>query len=268
MRSKQLALIALLIAFQPVILFSQLIPGKHLEGETYALLIGISEYENEELNLKLGRQDAKVMEDHLLRTASPSIDRDHLQILTDKKATRNNILAALTWLVRVAKKGDRIMIFFSGQGAPRGLACHDFDTMSGANLLSHNAIKTLLKKSKSKQIFMLIDANHAGAADKAWYMGAAAEIIETYKNTGISILLSCSKEESSLAYSSEGISYFTHFLLEGIFGEAANKNGDNLITIGEVFEYVEERIKLLSEESQTPQKAGNFDPNILIHYLK
>lgn len=268
MRSQLIALIALLIAFQPDLLFSQLIPAKYLEGETYALLIGISEYENSELNLKLGRQDAKAIEGYLLSSAFPPLDRDHLQILTDHKATKNNILAAMNWLVRVAKKEDRILIFFSGHGAPRGLASHDFDTMSGEKLVSHSMIKALMKKSKSRQILMMVDASHSGAADEAWYMGAPTEIIEAYKNSGISILLSCSEKERSLEYSSEGISNFTHYLLQGIIEESANKNEDNLITIGEVFEYAKESIKLDTEENQTLQKAGEFDPNIIMRFLK
>ncbi|MEL6254479.1 MAG: caspase family protein [Bacteroidota bacterium] len=268
MSIKKFIFLLLLISFPNLLLKSQLVHPKYLKGETYAVIVGITDYQEDRLDLSVASNDAFMMADYLKKHGFPVLDNDHMQVLTDQRATKNNILAALSWATRVAGKDDRIVFFFSGHGAPEGLAATDFNTLTGANLVYHSSIKSLLKKSKSSQMLMIVDACHSGASESAFYMGAVKDIVKGYRNSGITMLLSSSASQSSLEYGSVGLSYFTHYLLEGINQGFANKNGDNMITIQEAFDYVKLNVDVLTEGTQTPQKAGDFDRSIVMRLIK
>ncbi|MEL7535009.1 MAG: peptidase C14 caspase catalytic subunit p20, partial [Bacteroidota bacterium] len=83
----------------------------------------------------------------------------------------------------------------------------------------------------------------------------------------ISMLLSSDISQSSLEYAEVGLSYFTHYLLEGIEKGYANKNKDNLITIQEAFDYVKLNVQVLTQNQQIPTIGGDFDQSIVMRLL-
>lgn len=237
---------------------------KYLKGNTYAVIVGISDYVDDALDLSVADKDGLAFNKYLRTHGFPALRADQVQLLLNHDATLGGIIKALQWLTTVATAQDRVIFFFSGHGAPNGVAPADYRRTDGGNLLTHYVIKSHLKQCLSTQVLMVVDACHAGGTESASYLGAVGDLLNGYKNSGIAMILSSNIQQSSREYPSEGLSYFTHYLLEGIVGGYANRNKDNLITLGEAFEYVKLNVHVMTNETQTPQTGGDFDPNIVM----
>jgi hypothetical protein len=79
-----------------------------------ALLVGINDYK--------GVSDLKgcvndVLDMHFSLRSLLNYQTSDIRVLTDSRATKNNILYRLKWLVRGAKPGDMLMFHFSGHGS-------------------------------------------------------------------------------------------------------------------------------------------------------
>lgn len=257
----------LLYVSTPVFSQVSLVHPKYLKGETYAVVVGISDYEDDRLDLTVADKDALAIGKCLSKHGFPKLDDQHLFSLTNRQATKTNIIQALQKVARSAGPDDRIIFYFSGHGAPEGLASADFRLADGANLLSHQAIKSILKLSRSTQVLLIIDACHAGGSEVATYFGIFSDLKRGYLNSGISMLLSSDISQSSLEYPEVGLSYFTYYFLLGIEKGYANKNNDNLITIQEAFDYAKLNVQVLTKNEQIPTQGGDFDQSIVMRLL-
>ena len=89
-----------------------------LAGEYYALLVGVSDYDNPAIQPLNGpKNDVKLMQQVLLKKG---FEKKNIKILADGvtiKPTRHNILTALTDLTKTVGKGDFVYIHFSGHGS-------------------------------------------------------------------------------------------------------------------------------------------------------
>ena len=73
--------------------------GRPPSAVTRAVVIGISDYQEKEIpDLRFADKDALAFANFLRSTAGGSLDNDHLQVLTNQKATAGQIAAALDWL--------------------------------------------------------------------------------------------------------------------------------------------------------------------------
>lgn len=120
-----------------------LLPTQPVYARNMALLIGVGDYAmGEQYDLEGPTKDAVSMRDVLV--ARWGVAPQDATVLTDKAATKENILQALRVLAQRSQPGDDIVIFFSGHGTsavdsnelipvPYGSGAflpHDFDTSS------------------------------------------------------------------------------------------------------------------------------------------
>lgn len=83
------------------------------QARRHALLIGVSDYEHEEIrDLEGPRNDVRSLERVLRRDWR----FDRIRTLVDRNATRAAILAAISDLIRDAREGDQVFLYFSGHG--------------------------------------------------------------------------------------------------------------------------------------------------------
>ncbi|MCO5269361.1 MAG: caspase family protein [Brumimicrobium sp.] len=100
---------------------------------TYALIIGISDYENLQ-SLQFADQDALAMEDFLSGEWGANIPKENIRLLLNNHAKNGDILEnGMTWLYDKVKPGDRAIIYFAGHGISVG--------NNDAYLLSYNTIQ-------------------------------------------------------------------------------------------------------------------------------
>lgn len=81
----------------------------------YALLVGINKYQEPGNDLQGCVND--VMDMAELLTSEYGFNKDDIRILTDARATQQNILERLEWLVSDTKPGDLLVFHYSGHGA-------------------------------------------------------------------------------------------------------------------------------------------------------
>jgi len=60
-----------------------------------------------------------------------------------------------------------------------------------------------------------------------------------------------------------GHGVFTHFLLEGLKGDA-DYNSDKDVTLGELIPYISEKVRRATRSAQSPTVSGRFDPAMSI----
>jgi uncharacterized caspase-like protein len=86
-------------------------------ADKWALIVGISNFKNGEINLKYAAKDATDFRNYLV--AEGKFKADHVKLLTDGEATRENIIASLgeKWLARAAHRNDLVVIYVSSHGA-------------------------------------------------------------------------------------------------------------------------------------------------------
>ena len=70
---------------------------------TYAVIVGISEYQNEIAPLDFAHKDAKVFADYLRSKAGGSVPEENVRLLLNKDATHTAIYNALDWLLNTCQ---------------------------------------------------------------------------------------------------------------------------------------------------------------------
>lgn len=105
------------------------------KGKTHALLIGINDYKNVK-DLHYSINDVNLLKETLENNFSKARNKLELTTLTDKEATKQNILQALKNIKAQVKPEDNILIYFVGHG-------NEMIARSTENVI-------ILKQSKSK----------------------------------------------------------------------------------------------------------------------
>ena len=205
------------------------------------------------------------------------MDDEHSEVLVDDAATKAVVLHSLRAVFSKAKENDLAIFFFSGHGLRGSFLPTDYD---GDDIrIYHSEINKILAECPAKNKLVIADACHSGS-----YMAAKGvkDNHPTKENTahyfnelskaqpGIAYLLSSQADEESLEVSTLHNSVFTYFVLRGLKGEA-NANGDNIVTIKELFDYVHLNVTDYADKLgkvQTPVIKGTYDPNMPVSVVK
>lgn len=214
-------------------------------ARTFVLSVGVSNYQDNDLNLAQTTKDTKqfksVMENHT----------KDITILTSKYANKANILEKLRALSNRAQKGDKLVVFFSGHGYPGGVLSFD-------KTISYQEINDILSKSAASAKICFVDACHAGSVSDV------KDNSKAYKapTTGnIIYMMSSRADEYSVEHPWMGHGFFTQSLLKGLRGKA-DANRDKKLTVRELFNYVYNDVQQTTskmEVSQHPQMIGVKD---------
>ncbi len=247
--------------------------------KTYAVVVGISDYQNPAIpDLRFADKDADAFANYLRSDAGGNLERDNLKLLINQEATLGKFAAALDWLIEVCKENDRAIIYFSGHGdverktisLPGYLLCWDAPAqiyMSGGtfNLRDLEEVVTTLSTQNKVKTLVIADACHAGKLSGAGIGGvhiAGANLSRQYANE--IKLLSCQPNELSIEGEQwgGGRGAFSFHLLEGLYG-LADKNGDGIITTGEIDRYLEDHVTpQVLPMVQSPVILGNKSEQI------
>ena len=167
----------------PIFLFASLIFGNQkitnpttgeelsLYNKSWAVIIGIDEYENEK-PLSYCVADANSIQSILINNFD--FNPDHVTKLTNQEASLQGIRNAFNRIIKEAGKDDRVLIYFAGHGftddLPDGgeigyLAPVDAERENAyLTCLPMEELKTVSQRSTARQVLFLIDACHGGLA--------------------------------------------------------------------------------------------------------
>ncbi len=228
------SLVALLITLFPFLSAfsketSRVVPQPRPIRDKWALVIGISKFQDESINLKYAAKDAQDFGNFLMSDCN--FAADHVKLLVDKDATRERILDELgdSWLPRVANPDDLVLIYISSHGSPSQI------DVAGVNyIVAHNTDKDRLyatgipiqelsriikQRVHSNRVVVILDACHSGAANtegKGILRQSNFNADEVVQGTGQLVI--CSSSPSQTSWEGKGYSngVFTHHLISSL----------------------------------------------------
>jgi caspase domain-containing protein len=260
-------------------------PAARAEPDRWAVVVGAGRYEDPAIpRLRYTVPDAEAV--HRFLIGPGGFRPEHVLLLTDRterKPTLRNLKWALgTFLARSARREDTVLIFFAGHGAPEldprgierdGLAKYlvptdaDLDDLY-STALPMDELQTIFNRIEAERIVVLLDACYSGAAGGRTFASRrtrTADVDDVFlerlgRVRGRAIVTAARPSELSLELPDLGHGLFTYYLLEGLSG-SADANGDGVVTLQELYEYVERRVALRSQAagaSQHPLLKGEL----------
>jgi len=233
-----------------------------IKPKLYVLAIGVSKYEDKNLTLGFAAKDAKDFGESLLKQKDGLYRDVVVKILTDEKATRDEIIDGFDWISKETTNKDVALVFLAGHGInDSGGVYYYLPVNANLDRLRRTAVPfTEMKNtvaSLAGKTILFIDTCHAGNV-----MGARAGAPDI---TGVVNELASAENGAVVFASSTGKQYsfedpdwgngaFTKAAVEGINGKA-DYTGKGRITINMLDLYISERVKELTKGKQTPATA-------------
>ena len=235
--------------------------------QTYAVCFGISQYHNLR-TLSCAGADARDLAE-LLRS---SATRTHVKLLVNAEATKEAILGELGWLAGAAGPGDTAIVFFSGHGGRAG-GQEDGDAYfcpveaspedDGRTCITGSELTHALRAIKSERLVVLLDSCYSGGVGEPRYHGmnlndglTERDVSALVEGSGRMIIAASRPDELAWEIDDMGNGVFTHYLLRGLRGEAAQEDG--AVWASDLFGYVSRQVR--RHECQHPyQKAVGED---------
>ncbi|HEY9680271.1 MAG TPA: caspase family protein [Oculatellaceae cyanobacterium] len=147
--------------------------------DKWALIIGVGKFSHSDIpTLRYPAKDAKDFANCLVNNCH--FQRDHIRLLLDEKATRDEIMAELgdTFLPRVVHEDDLVVIYYSSHGSPANrdvkgsnfLVAYDTNKNSlySSGIEMDTLTRVLRERVGSTRTLIITDACHSGGgADNA-----------------------------------------------------------------------------------------------------
>lgn len=143
--------------------------------DKWAVVVGIGTFAEQALNNGIGMdRAARDFYNYLVDPRAGRFDKNHVVLLTDSEATRQNILSVTgpQWLGRVAGPDDLVVIFIGTHGFPSFdgntyLLAHNsaLDNLFATGISMKSFMESLRKDVKSDRIVLVLQACYSGAAE-------------------------------------------------------------------------------------------------------
>ena len=245
--------------------------------DRWAIIVGISRYRYQGWNLKYAERDATELYELLLTPNGGGFKKECICKLVNEEATTSKITQALRSFLKKPDREDLVLIYFACHGTP------DFDRQDNLYLLTHDTnpedvsgtalpmdyIDTALMRKNllAEKVIVLADTCHSGAigggigrrntADGSTLVNSYLQAVSRAKG-GIALLTSAEANEVSFEDRKWGGGHgvFTYYLLQGMRG-AGDRDGNGIVTVGELFEYVRDNVKRATDHRQHPLIGAN-----------
>lgn len=214
-------------------------------GKTYAVVIGISQYQNTTIPpLNYADKDATVFAGWLKSNAGGALPDYQVKLLINEDASISAIYNALDWLTQVAKQNDRVYLYFSGHGDVE----IDSASISKGYLLAwnspsnnyaNNAIRVedinklanTLSINNKARVILITDACHSGKMAGDFFKGKqlTAHNLQTVLNNEVR-MASCADDEEAAEGPAwgGGRGIFSYYLLQGLNGMGNEQKNDTV----------------------------------------
>lgn len=198
--------------------------------KTYAVVVGISNYPGEDLDVGQTTKDAKKIA-KILKTHTPNV-----VLLTSKFATKENVIKTLEEISKYSKENDQIIFSYSGHGAPNNMCLYD-------EQYPYLYLFETLKKAKAKQKICIFNACHSGSS---------AYGSKVANDSSLVIIASSRPEEVSYEATHLGAGFLNQAIAKGLRGNA-DTDGNRKLDIEELFKFCFKDVQLKSNSAQHPQ---------------
>jgi tetratricopeptide (TPR) repeat protein len=219
----------------------QMLPGGQVKVETsvnesgatkaiadkWALVVGISNFEDPTINLKFAAKDATDFANYLSQTAG--FKKDHIRLLTNDAATREGIIQSMgtKWLGRLAAPDDLVVVYVSSHGSPANddtgvnfLVAHDTDKNSlvSTGIPLQWLSKMIQEQVHSNRVVLILDVCHSAAATGGKSLGRSISATPQNLSIGEGQMVICSSSQEQVSWESKNYpnSVFTRKLIESL----------------------------------------------------
>jgi len=252
-------------------------PPPEAEGQTYALLVGISKFQDERINpLEFADQDAIELTRLIESPRAGNVPPPNLILLTNQQATRAAIQSAIeTHLKARAGKNDTVLLFIASHGATypvdgkqKGfIVTYDSnpEDLSASGIPMDDVHKLFENQLTSvKRLLLYVDVCHAGKIGQIVprfdAVNKTAERDLTSEDVQMFGILAAQGGQVAI----EGVDFggghgaFTYFLMRALNGDA-DLNRDGKVTMSELSDYVHDKVQEATARRQTPKQIGDID---------
>lgn len=226
----------------------------------YILAIGPT-YARPELALRYNQDDARAVVKAFQEHSQQLYKKIDTKMLIAQDASQRGILSGLRWLKQQMTQHDIAVFFYSGHGSKDEQGkfylmpsdCDPDDLLATA--VSDDSVKHALQAIPGRLMVML-DACHAGDIGKNRRKNVVSltdDLVRDLSNDdyGLIAMASSMGREFSQESNDHRAGFFTVALVEGLSGKA-DINGDSVVYLTELDNYVSERVKDLSRGEQHP----------------
>jgi formylglycine-generating enzyme required for sulfatase activity len=181
------------------------------------------------------------------------------EVVPLKNRAHHEVLRTINVTLRRAKKGDSVLIYYSGHGK-LDLAGHLYlaapDTEVEALESTSIPVATILhyiRLSSCKSVALILDCCYSGAVAESILRGNVEEQLQSVSSSGGIYVLTASTAVQA-AEEKEGDQYglLTKHIIHGIESGEADLQEDGLISMDELYQYVHRKVK--AEGFQEPMK--------------
>jgi tetratricopeptide (TPR) repeat protein len=234
--------------------------------KVWAVVVGVASY-TAMPTLRYSDDDAYQMYAFLKSPEGGALSDSQITLLVDENATKAQIISSLQQKFSTASENDLVIFYYAGHGMEGSFIPYDYDGTESTKLL-HKDVQKIFTSSKAKNKLFIADACHSGSSSEG-LRGNAKETMDKYYQAlaktsgGTALMMSSKAEETSLENKTIRQGVFSYYLIRGLKGEA-DFNADNIVSVRELFDYVQTQTRQYTNYRQNPELYGLFDPNMPI----
>ena len=242
-----------------------------------ALIIANSAFDDQQLTkLSTPTEDAEALARVL---GDPHIGSFEVDLVLN--ATMVDVRQRVARLFKRRTRDDLLLFYYSGHGlkdehGDLHLAVRDTNMdIVAATALNASFVRNQIDQSNSRRKVVILDCCYSGAFYRPGAKGVMADQAQTKEAFGAGygrVILTASNElqyafetpdasseaGSSAMASTPGRSVFTHSLVEGLETGNADRDGDGIITLDELYDYAYEQV-IRREPHQTPKQYAEIE---------
>ena len=232
----------------------------------HAIVVGIDEYDDPTFDdLAYAVNDAQAIAAILVRRFGFAPDR--VRLIRNDEASKQGLESALeTWATDPETIGehDLLVLFFAGHGVTRTLPrerkrgylvpadarTRPDGSIDWSTLYEMPDLEDVCEAIAAKHVLVILDCCFSGLIVR----GGHPAVVPGLGNRARQVMTAGSEGQTVLDDGGSGHSYFTAALLDGLRG-AADLDGDDVYTFGELFLHVGREVEAATRSRQTPLKS-------------
>ncbi|KXX70464.1 caspase family protein [Flammeovirga sp. SJP92] len=229
------------------------------KADIFLLAIGVSKYQNSELDLTFADNDANAIADIYVKQKSRAVfNQVNVKKLTNAEANKANIVDGFKWLSENATSKDLAIVFIASHGLNYEdnfyIIPHDVKLDDVKNTAVSWSDCSNVMSSLPSQVLMYVDACNSGQLGKDISRSDNTESIRQLSSdeNGVVIMSGSTGNESSLESPEWQHGAFTAALIDGLGEGKADYSRDNIISLRELDLFIAMKVDELTDGKQHP----------------
>jgi hypothetical protein len=235
----------------------------------YAVLCGNSQFPDEADKNKLPDLACPEKDVDGLAKALSS-EQGEFDVLSLKNKPSYQVLHELQRTVNKTQQDDLLLLYYSGHGKPNKsgiLYLTSFDTVVTeleATAIPIIRIYEILSTGKCKKIVIILDCCYSGAAGQGHKGDLDAQLQQLNNSRGTYLVTASTGMQVAHESAVEGLSLFTKHLIAGLETGDADKDGDGLVDMDELYDYVHSKVKAENPNQEPTEFATDKRGDLII----